>query len=60
MRKEKIFEPLKNNDERETFINNFSKNNEERNFILKHYLYYDIYKNNKKKLDFLCILHNVL
>jgi len=27
------------------FINNFNKNNEERNFILKHYLYYDQYKN---------------
>ena len=27
------------------FINNFTKNNEERNFILKHYLFYDKYQN---------------
>jgi len=31
------------------FINNFNKNNEERNFILKHYLYYDRYQNQNKR-----------
>ena len=31
------------------FLNNFNKNNEERNFILKHYLYYDNYKSQNKR-----------
>lgn len=31
------------------FVNNFIKNNEERNFILKHYLYYDKYQNQNKR-----------
>ena len=35
-----ILSPLKNSGFDLFFLNNFSKNNEERNFILKHYLYY--------------------
>ena len=31
------------------FLNNFSKNNEERNFLLKHYLYYDQYRDVSKR-----------
>ena len=31
------------------FINNFSKNNGERNFILKHYLFYDEYKKDNRR-----------
>ena len=31
------------------FLNNFTKNNEERNFILKHYLYYDKHQDENKR-----------
>ncbi len=31
------------------FLNNFTKNNDERNFILKHYLFYDRFNNSNKR-----------
>lgn len=40
-----IIHPLKETGVELFFINNFKKNNDERNYILKHYLYFDKYKN---------------